>query len=67
MILKFLMWVFWLDAGTTFTKRVNGVLQVFGGKVICFGMLSLKYLRNIQKECSRRNMSRRKFDIWSST
>lgn len=40
---------------------------LFGEKVTCFGMLSLTYLRNIQKEYSRRNMSTKKFGICSRT
>lgn len=63
MIPKFLMWIsVWILV--PFTKRgIQRVILVFEGKVTYFGMLSLTYLRNTQKEYSKWNMSRRKFDI----
>lgn len=50
MIPKFLMQVFvWMLV--SFSKRgIQGIMHVFEGKVSCFGMLSLTYLRNMQKE-----------------
>lgn len=61
------MWTFvWMLL--PFTKRgIWEVIHIFEGKVTCFGLLSLTCLRNIQKEYSIRNMSRRKLDIWSRT
>lgn len=63
MIPKFLMWISVWMLVPFFTRAIQKVMHVFEGKVTYFGMLSLTYLRNTQKEYYRWNMSRRKFDI----